>query len=742
MTKEKIFHRILQILLLLTFIAPLIVTPSLLFPFITGKAFYFRFLIDITFCLWLVFILAYPKYLPKLNNLSLSVVIYAAVLFLSFIFSVDHNLSFWGDVERMWGVWSLWHFFLFFIMASSLFREKKDIYLMLNTFLFFSFFVCLYGFAEKAGLKWTISHNQSRITSTFGNSGLLASYLIFGFYFSIFLFFEFERYILKIIYSLLFFTHFLALFFTGTRGAYLGVIISFVAMLLLIIILNKNKKIKYSIAGLLVLFILSYGFLIINSNKKFVKSNSYLYRLTHFSLKDATLNTRLLSWKYGLEGFKNNPLLGTGPENYAIVFDKYFQPIFYNYTSSETYFDRAHNIYIGTLVTTGILGLISYLLIFYFILHYLIKAEIKAKISHNFFIISIGLFTAYTVQNAFIFDNLGSLLGFMVFLTIVQNYTNIDDDYNNKNNTIKPASKHFIYATSAILFILFIVSTNYTIIKPVRAMELSIKAEKLLFESKNSHQAFILIKKSLTKYTVLNRDIRTNLSQVISKAIMNKKFNHQDAVDSLNFIIGEMKKNLAYNPKDSMLNMQQGELYTLKGGLIKDNKSLKIGQRYLEKAIESSPGRVKAYYPLAENKFLLGDTNGAVETMNKAIKLNPNFEQSYWQLIRFYYFLGKDKKVMETMKLAEQNKAGLSVKNLETLAVNFYKKNKLKLSEQIFSKLSKNQPNNYHYYVDLAKIYSRLGEKEKAKKAALTILKLEPRAKNEIDVFIKSLKQH
>ena len=66
-------------------------------------------------------------------------------------------------------------------------------------------------------------------------------------------------------------------------------------------------------------------------------------RFSSLSLADTTVQTRLLSISTGREGFLERPVLGWGPENYNLVFDKYYNPKLY---PAENWFDHAHNIFL------------------------------------------------------------------------------------------------------------------------------------------------------------------------------------------------------------------------------------------------------------------------------------------------------------------------------------------------------------------------------------------------------------
>ena len=87
-----------------------------------------------------------------------------------------------------------------------------------------------------------------------------------------------------------------------------------------------------------------------------------------FSTENITLNTRLISYQSAAQYLIDHPqtlFFGVGHGNYALIFNKYFNPKFYNYDRVGTYFDRAHNNLIDIVTTTGILGLLTYLSILF-----------------------------------------------------------------------------------------------------------------------------------------------------------------------------------------------------------------------------------------------------------------------------------------------------------------------------------------------------------------------------------------
>ncbi|MBI4994375.1 O-antigen ligase family protein, partial [Candidatus Peregrinibacteria bacterium] len=146
-----------------------------------------------------------------------------------------------------------------------------------------------------------------------------------------------------------------------------------------------------------------------------------------FTLSEAS--PRFWTWGSAIKGWKERPILGWGPENFSVVFDKYFDPRhFVPGKSTETWFDRAHSIYFDYLAETGVIGLSSFLAIFVVLYWLIIKSRNNgsspfAGLSPFQQAAVVALPVTYLVQGIVLFDilptylNLFLLFGFINYLT-------------------------------------------------------------------------------------------------------------------------------------------------------------------------------------------------------------------------------------------------------------------------------------------------------------------------------------
>lgn len=402
--QQKTYLTILKTGIYLSFLSVFWVFGNLLFPFITSKQIYFNVLIEILSVFWVVFLIKYPEYRPKKSFISVGLISYFAAILVSSIFSIDFNLSFWGDIERMLGFFHIFHFLIFYFIIITVFREWKDWKILFIISIICATIVSFYGLAKVH-------------YSTLGNTAYVSGYLIFNIYFALLLFFREKNKYLRWIYILAIPVMILEFYKAYTSGAIVGLAVGVFAFLFFLAMLGKNKKLRIYSITVVVIMVLSAVMIYSNKNSDFVQNNNFLSRLTNnVSFQKSTFQTRLISWRAAAKDFKNHPVLGIGYGNYASIFDKHFDPIFYNYTRSETYFDRAHNNIIDIVSTTGIVGLLTYLSIFLAVGFYLIKGFRENKIRLVEFSLISSLIIAYFVQNLAVFDSLVTYMGLMAIL--------------------------------------------------------------------------------------------------------------------------------------------------------------------------------------------------------------------------------------------------------------------------------------------------------------------------------------
>ena len=98
---------------------PLYVSKVLFFPYITGKAFVFRIIVEIVFAAWALLAIFYKEYRPKKTPLLIALSIFIAVVTLANIFGVNPSFSFCSNYERMEGLVAYLHLFEYFLVFGD-----------------------------------------------------------------------------------------------------------------------------------------------------------------------------------------------------------------------------------------------------------------------------------------------------------------------------------------------------------------------------------------------------------------------------------------------------------------------------------------------------------------------------------------------------------------------------------------------------------------------------------------------
>ena len=408
------FNKILRSLLLMGIfgvtLVPLYVSSSMFFPFITGKNFAFRIVVEIMVGLWLILLYRDKETRPKCSWLLVSLTAYLLMATLATIFGQNPLRSFWSNFERMEGLVAYIHSYLFFIISISVIKSRETWWWLLNTTVFVSVLTSFVGLQQLLG-KAEIHQSASRLDATLGNSAYLATYTLIHIFILGYLFFTTaaKNKVLRWTYFLLAILELTILYFTATRGAILGLIGGVILFLLLTAWKRGGSARKVSLVALGVIVVAVSLFWSLRT-APFISQNKVLGRFANISLTDGTTQSRFLIWNMSLQGFKEHPLLGWGPENYPLVFQKYYAPSMW---SQEPWFDRSHNVILDNLINFGVLGLLAYLSIFAGALYYLwegLKKEDNDGLLGR--VVLICLLAAYFFQNIFVFDNLTSVILF------------------------------------------------------------------------------------------------------------------------------------------------------------------------------------------------------------------------------------------------------------------------------------------------------------------------------------------
>lgn len=435
----------------LTLVTPLIVSTSLYFPFITGKAFFMRSCILLAAVLYVVLVSVDKTYRPRMSMLMYSVLGFMVVLVASWMNSIAPDRSFWSNFERMEGLVTLLYMAVLFVVAGAAIKKREWPWVM-NISLGLSVIVGLYATGD-------FEKGITRISGTLGNSSYLGVYALIHIFFAVLAVLMMYRgkreeelltsgnhnhtqklsnasYIYMGIYGLLALFNMYILFYTGTRGSFVGLVAGLLLTSGYLAWKEKNKILRYGSMGVLVAVFVSVVLLGALKNTEFITSSPVLSRfaaLITTDVKGVLANqgeARTILWKMSYQGVKERPLLGWGQDTFGYVFAKYYDPGMY---AQEQWFDRSHNVFMDWLISAGVLGLVGYLLLFVFALMCIFSKRARLTVIEK--AVLIGLLAAYFIHNLFVFDNLSSYILFFLLLAYVH------DRYTHDNAVVHTETK-------------------------------------------------------------------------------------------------------------------------------------------------------------------------------------------------------------------------------------------------------------------------------------------------------------
>lgn len=715
-------------LFLLTLI-PFLVPQSLFFPFITGKNFAFRILIEVMSAGWLALALVYPQYRPRRSWILAAFAAFVVIIALADALGAYPFKSFWGNYERMDGWVTLAHLFMLVVVASSMLNTEKLWRAFLQTTLGVSIAVAGYGFLQLFGVaSLTVGFSSlSRLDATFGNPIYLAVYMLFHVFIAALLWAQAwresapdSRFGFSLTYGTVLAIDCIVLLLTATRGTILGLIggVFVSAVLIALSSRDSNERLVRPAIGVIAgIMVLAGGFFLVR-DAAWVQNVSFLQRLGTISTSDSTTKARFYNWGMAWEGVKERPLLGWGQENYAVVFDKYYDPRMY---SAEPWFDRVHNVVFDWLVAGGILGLLSYLSIFAAALVALWHRSRDPKAVSAFTVVEssilTGVLAGYFFHNLFVFDNVTSYMLFGLVIAYIA--------WRRSESAGAPR----LWAASLPEKALPVIAVVAALLVWGAASWINSSAlaqNRLLIQAISPHSEGIsknleYIKKALAEGSVGTQEAREQLVQMATKVAGIPGVDVKTKQEFYDLAVAEITLQQEASPLDARPALFLGMLHDTFG-------KYAAGAKAFEHAHALSPTKQSILYEMARNAQMRGDVAGMMQYFKTAYELETKNVQA-----RILYAAGAiaiKNDALANELLAPIIGAGEAADARITGAYLAQKRyDKIAL---VWEPYVKAHPENVQGYFTLAAAYYGMGERTKA------IAALEAASKLSTDVALQA----
>jgi len=601
---------------------PFFVATSMFFPFITGKNFAFRIIVEIIFALWLYLAFVDANYRPKFSWISVSVGIFVLIMTIADVFAVNPAKAIWSNFERMDGLVTLVHLLMYLFVFGNMMKSEKMWLWFFRSSLISSMFMMIYVLKEWLGT------GASRVSVTLGNPIYVAVFFMFNFFFALILVYkdvivkslEDKKPVKTILSNWLTYVYKIAaliclfgIWRTSTRGVILGLLGGLVVTAIVVAIFEKQHKlVRNSFIGLLVgIAILIGGFLVVKDTQ-FVQNNVTLKRLADISWSNVQGQgqARQYVWPMAIKGWQERPILGWGQDGFNNIFNKYYDVRMYN---QEQWFDRAHNTPLDVLIAGGALGLISYLAIFIASIFVVFKKRNHFGVTESGLII--GVLAAYFAQNLFVFDNLISYMFFFVVLAYL---------YSIDTNDVKGNSKVFSedivnYVVVPILIAVFVPMLWYVNMKPIDANKTLIKAMQTLNQSPEKSLEYF--KEVFTANTFGSSEAREQIISFTPQIAAAPTLSTEVKQGFVDLAYTQMQEQIKQTPDDARYQFFMGVF-------LNNMNQYPLALPHLENAVRLSPNKLAMLFELSKGYAYLGQKQKSLEVAKSAYDLVPTFNDA------------------------------------------------------------------------------------------------------------------
>jgi len=755
---------------------PLLALPPWLHPAPWGKVVLFRIIISILTFIFLRQILNKKinsenfKFLLNKNSKTFwpfwLLVVFFAISFLAVIFSQNPSFSFWGSPYRAGGFLNLF-LILIFSLLSFFIIKQEDWQKLWKFSLIIAVLVSLVAIMQyfKIFSQHLIPY-ENRPPSTFGNPIFLGIYLLILTFIALKLFLRENRRFKKILYLLAILIFLFAILITKTRAVYLGLLTGFLYFFIFYPFKNKRtialKIIK--IAAVFVITLTILGIIYINKEgplPQFIENNKTLKEITNrFSFDLIVQESRFSVWKVVLDAIKEKPILGWGPENFSIAFDKHYNPEFSNLEG--IWWDRAHNFILEIAVGSGLPALIFYLAFLAILFWQLQKSKKidpqKASVIHTVQATFIGYLTVVF----FNFDSFSTYL--ILFFLIAYSFYLINGSKGLNTDTRQENNNFPALWKSGLLFGLFFFLIIFIWSYCLKPFEINKDINWAVYYSENGkcQEAINTMENEVTsKKSIIDSYARLQYVDVIRNCLKKDPNNKYTLAPRAVEILREETKlrpnyTRAWTTLGAYLNILAQNKTAFEITDSEAEKLLEEADSAFAKAFELSPKREEMFIGWLETNLLQKKYKEALEKANYCISLNYENGDCWWKKSLAHIYLTQFKGADRAIKISIKNRKNPShskkmLSQMQSAYIVAVEKTKEKNNPELIKKayeglsvaykkfIQNIDPSDYQQRASLAFIYKEIGEYRNAREQAVTTLKHSPESKDSVANFLDSI---
>ncbi len=654
MSKEEFVKKTERVTRASLIIAPTLM-PLLFLPPLWGASDAPKYTFLILFSLLLLWlfalkILSNSKVKIYHNPLNFLVLSFLLTLVSSTFFSPDKEISFWGLPSRQTGLVTFLGFFIFWFFTANCIKDNKTRLTLFKGITFSASFVGIIAFLQRCGYtfgSWYLFYYPDPLRSfaTFGNPNFLGAFLIISIPITSSLIFISKDATFKLISLFSLSIQVVSLYFTYSRGTWLGFLAALIFGFLLFLQYFKFK-LKNFLSSFLILslftLLLIIGADLFRSQQISQTSYNFLSRLRSLPTEEGSTKERVVFWRVCLKIIKEHPLQGTGLERYQKAFEQYLPTLKESTSISPP--DRPHNDFLQVATGSGLLALTFYfgIITAFFLsgINLLKKTSNPEETLMLTAILTGGL--GYLVQNQFNFHTVGTGFFFWLTLGLVAGFSPEKEVFTLLQAKFSESLRisGLVFLALAFLILAFKLGLSPTLadwyfhqsINPLNPIPLDQK---------------IHLNQKAIKLMPIYKRYFFNLSQLYLT-----KYEQTQSPEYFKKSVHLLEEIVKANPREELPNSLLAGVY-LKYGEEKKNKwaLLKAAQRY-QILTQLNSKNSDYFYNLGVSHFLLEEYNEALFALKRDISLNPKDGKAYFILGKIYEKKNQTQKAIENYQKA------------------------------------------------------------------------------------------
>jgi O-antigen ligase len=569
------------LLLAAAVVAPLVVVSGTFFPYVVPRNILFRVAVEVATALVVVrLVVGKVRISLKREYILGSLAAFVAAMMISALFSPARSHSFFGDFERMGGVWAWLHYLLFLLLLRTL--DETYAHALMRVALAASVAAAVHAIL---GSCFSIAAPLTLI----GNPGLLGGYLLLGVAIGLWLASAGRH---RWVYFVAIAGTIAALLIAGNRSSILGFGVGGIAGSIFIALRDSGRRrwVPLALIGSAIVGITALAAIGGTTGRGcFLTTGTVVHRLaaSNFAIDDPS---RTPQWHAALAGFRDRPIVGYGPENHHLVWSSHFDPR--SEVSGEDVFDRVHNQFLEILATTGLIGTLSFLALWLAIAYSIYRGFVDGRLTIYQVALLAGANIGYAAYLVFWFVDINAAILWFLLMAVAASRCRAKPILNAEARRVSRVT-----AAASVLATTFILAWalyDHAYL-PARANLALATLDSYDGGRERARSAVRTIAASTARQTSHNGSILAHYINTLQSRGEANGDSPESADSNLAFraAIAAFDAELERDPLNDRLHSQYAALLFAASDFYGDEKYLERSVRMVKRAIELNPGRTQ-----------------------------------------------------------------------------------------------------------------------------------------------------